>query len=82
MADISQNLVSNSILRLYKQNMMLKIMEMKFNEPKSTQKQNSKQLGYSDSTIERYRDDIQMDSPHIRNKSRKIINNSNTSISQ
>ena len=51
--------------------MMLKIMEMKSNEPKSTQKQNSKQLGYSDSTIERYRDDIQMDSPHIRIKSER-----------
>ena len=82
MAALSQNLVSNSILRLYEQNMMLKIMEMQSNEPKLTQKYNSKQLGYSDSTIERYRDDIQMDSPHIRNKSRKTINNSNTSISQ
>ena len=37
MATKSENLNSNSLLRLYKQNMMLTIMKMKSNEPKLTQ---------------------------------------------
>jgi len=82
MSNKSENLNSNSILRLYKQNMMLKFMEVKSNEPNLTQKQISKQLGYSDSTIKRYRDDIQMDSPYNRNKYRKKTNKSNTPITQ
>ena len=44
--------------------MILKFMEKKSNEPKLRQKQISKQLGYSDSNIIRYRDDIILDSPH------------------
>ena len=67
----SENLYSNSILRLYKQNLMLKVMEIKSNEPRLTQKQICNQLGYSDSTIKRFRDDIQMDSPYKRTKYRK-----------
>ena len=51
MAAKSENLYSNSILRLYKQNMMLKFMEIKSNETKLTQKEISNQLGFSDSTI-------------------------------
>ena len=58
MAATSENLISNSILRIYKQNMMLNFMEIKSNEPKQTKKQISKQIGYSDSTIKRYRDSI------------------------
>ena len=41
-------------------------MEIKSNEPRLTPKQTSKQLGYSDSTIKRYRDDINMDCPYNR----------------
>ena len=40
----SENLISNSILRLNKQNMMLNFMEIKSNEPKITRKQNCNQL--------------------------------------
>ena len=71
MAVKSENLNSKSILRLYKQNMMLNLMELKSNEPKLTQKQICNQLGYSDSTIKRYRDDISMDSPYKRKKYKK-----------
>ena len=39
MAVKAESLNSNSILRLYKQNMMLNFMETKSNEPKLTQKQ-------------------------------------------
>ena len=74
MAAKSESLNSKSILRLYKQSMMLKFMEIKYNEPKLTQKKIPKQLGFSDSTIKRYRDDIDMDSPYDRKKfKRKII---------
>ena len=51
MATKSEALNSNSILRLFKQNMMLKFMEIKTNEPRVTQKQICNQLGFSDSTI-------------------------------
>ena len=78
MAAKSEKLNSNSKLRLYKQNMMLKVMEIKSSEPKLTQKQVCNQLGYSDSTFKRYRDDISMDSPHNRNKYRKKNNKSNS----
>ena len=47
----SKNLNSNSILRLYKQNLMLNLIEIKSNEPKLTQKQICNQLRFSDSTI-------------------------------
>ena len=80
MATKSENLNSNSILRLFKQNMMLKFMEIKSNEPKLTQRQICNQLGYSDSTIKRFRHDIQMDSPYKRNKYRKKNNKPNTTI--
>ena len=46
-------------------------METKTNEPILTQKQFSKQLGYSDSTIKRYRDNNNMESPYIRKKLKK-----------
>ena len=36
-------------------------MEIKSNEHNLTQKQNSKQQGFSDSTIKHYRDDNNMD---------------------
>ena len=71
MAGKSENLNSKSILRLSKQNMMLKFLEIKCNEPRLTQKQICNQLGYSDSTIKRYRDDISKNSPYKRNKNSK-----------
>ena len=78
----SESLISNSRLRLNKQNMMLKFMETISNEPEFRQKQISKQLDCSKSTIKRYRDDIQMDSLYSRNKYNTKNNKSNTSISQ
>ena len=82
MAAISENLNSNSVLRLCKQNMMSEFMEIKSSEPKSTQKQFCSQLRVSDRTIERYRDDIKMDSPYSRKKYRKKNNKSNSTITQ
>ena len=82
MAVKSENFNSNSIFWLPKQNMMLKFMEIKSNEPKLTQKQICNQLGYSDSTIKRHRDDISMDSPHKTNKYRKKKIKSNATVIQ
>ena len=81
----SEKLNSNSLLRLYKQNMMLIFMEIKSNEPKLAQKQICNQLGYSDSTIEQYRADINMDSPYNRNiykKNTKQKTNTNVTSTQ
>ena len=50
---------------------MLKFMELKSKEPKLTQEEISKHLGFSDSTIKRYRDDIKMDSPYNIKKYKK-----------
>ena len=79
MATKSEN--SNSILRLYKQN-MLKFLEIKSNEPKLIQKQICNQLDYSDSTNKRYRDDIIIDSPYRRSKYKKRNNESNSLVTQ
>ena len=53
---------------------MLKFMELKSKEPKLTQEEISKHLGFSDSTIKRYRDDIKMDSPYNIKKYKKKLN--------
>ena len=82
MAAKSENLISNSVLRLFKQNLMLKFMEINSIEPKLTQKQICNQLGYSDSTIRRYRDDISMDSPYKGNNYRKKNNKPNIILTQ
>ena len=46
-------------------------MEERYNNPKLSQKQICKHLGFSDSTIKRYRDDIKMDTPYRRNNHKK-----------
>ena len=61
----SENSNSNPISPSYKQNKMLKFMEIKSKEPNLTQKQICNQLGFSNSTIKRYRDDIQTARPYI-----------------
>ena len=67
----SETIDPNSINRLYKVNKMLDFMEIRSNNPRLTQKQICNQLGFSDSTIKRYRDDINMDSPYNRNNYKK-----------
>ena len=67
----SETIDPNSINRLYKINKMLDFMELRSNNPKMTQKQICNQLGTSDSTIKRYRNDINMDSPYNRNNYKK-----------
>ena len=78
MAVKSENLNSNSISRLYKQNKMLKFMEIKSNEPKLTQKQICNQLGHSDSTIKQFKEDNIMNSPYKTKKYRKKTSKTQT----
>ena len=47
--------------------MILNFLDLETNNPRMTQKQMSKQLGFSDGTVKRNGDDIQMDSLYIRN---------------
>ena len=67
----SKSIEPNDLIRTYKLDRCCDFMEVKFNNPKLTQKQICKQLGFSDSTIKRYRDDIKMDSPYRRNTNEK-----------
>ena len=46
-------------------------MEAKYDNPKLTQKQICNQLGVTDRTIRRYRDDIKMDSPYRSSNNKK-----------
>ena len=52
-------------------------MESKFVNPKMKQKQIAKELGYSSSTLQRYRYDIKMQSPYISNNARRSPKTSN-----
>ena len=78
MAAKSENFNSNSKLQIYRLNMMLKIMEIKSNEPKLTQKEIWKQLDFSDSTIKRYRVDFSKNSPYKRKKIKRKKKTSET----
>ena len=67
----SESIDPNSLNRLYKINKMFDFMEIRSNNPRMTQKQICNQLGTSDSTIKRYRNDNNMDSPYNRNNYRR-----------
>ena len=82
MAAKSGTVNSISKFRIKKEKPMLKLMEKQRNEPKLTQKKFSKQLGSPDSTIKRYSDVIELDSPYNRNKNRKENIEPNPSITQ
>ena len=67
----SRSIEPSDIFRTFKLDRCCDFLEEKFKNPKLTQKQICKQLGFSDSTIKRYRDDIKMDSPYRRNNPEK-----------
>ena len=76
------NLDSNLISRHYKLNLMAKFMQMSFENPKMKQSELVDQLGYSSSTLQRYRNDINMLSPYTiqpnnTNKRTKKLSNTN-----
>ena len=59
----TSNLDANLISRLYKLNLMADFIRVKYENPKMKQCEIANQLGMSSSTVQRYRNDINMLSP-------------------
>ena len=60
----TSNLDANLISRQYKLNLMADFMKVKYENPKLKQSQKADQLGLSTSTLQRYRNDVNMLSPY------------------
>ena len=60
----TSNLDANLISRQYKLNLMADFMKVKYENPRMKQSEIANQLGMSSSTIQRYRNDINMLSPY------------------
>ena len=60
----TSNLDANLISRQYKVNLMADFMRLKYENPKLKQSEIANQLSLSSSTIQRYRNDINMLSPY------------------
>ena len=60
----TSNLDANLISRQYKLNLMADFMRVKYENPKMKQSEIAYQLGMSSSTLQRYRNDINMLSPY------------------
>ena len=79
----SRSIEPGDVIRTFKLDRCCDFMEIKYDNPKLTQKEICNQLGFSDRVIRRYRDDIKMDSPYrsSNNKEKKPkqtpINNNN-----
>ena len=67
----SRSIEPSDIIRTFKLDRCCDFMEEKYNNPNLTQKEICKQLGVTDRTIRRYRDDIKMDSPYRINNNKK-----------
>ena len=67
----SRSIEPSDIIRTFKLDRCCDFMEEKYNNPKLTQKELCNQLGVTDRTIRRYRDDIKMDSPYRINNHKK-----------
>ena len=67
----SRSIEPNDIIRTFKLDRCCDFMEEKYNNPRLTQKEICNQLGFTDRTIRRYRDDIKMDSPYRINNNKK-----------
>ena len=60
----TSNLDANLIYRQYKLNLMADFMRLKYENPKMKQSEIADQLGLSSSTLQSYRNDINMLSPY------------------
>ena len=67
----SRSIEPSDIIRTFKLDRCCDFMEEKYNNPRLTQKEICNQLGFTDRTIRRYRDDIKMDSPYRINNNKK-----------
>ena len=77
------NLDSNLIIRHYKLNLMIKFMQIKFENPQLKQFEIVNRLVYSSSILQRYRNDIKLLSPysiHPINTNKRTKKASNTNI--
>ena len=79
---ITSNLDANSISRQYKLNLMVDFMRVKYENPKLKHFEIANQLGLPSSTLQRYRNDINMLSPYRihpndTNKRTKKVKNNN-----
>ena len=68
----TSNLDANLISRQYKLNLMADFMRLKFENPRMKQSEIAYQLGKSSSTLQRYRNDINMLSPYRNNPNNTI----------
>ena len=78
----TSNLDANLICRQYKLNLMADFMRLKYEYPKRRQSQIANQLELSSSTLQRYRNDINMLSPYriqSNNINKRIEKAKNTS---
>ena len=79
----SRSIEPSDIIRTFKLDRCCDFMEEKYNNPKLTQKELCNQLGVTDRTIRRYRDDIKMDSPYrITNHKKKTPKQKPSTISE
>ena len=60
----TSNLDANLISRQYKLNLMADFMKVKYENPRMKQSEIANQLGMSSSTVQRYRNDLNMLSPY------------------
>ena len=60
----TSNLETNLISRQYKLNLMADFMKLNYENPRMRQSEIANQLGMSSSTLQRYRNDINMLSPY------------------
>ena len=60
----NSNLDANLITRQYKLNLIADFMRVKYENPKMNQSEIANQLGMSSSTLQRYRNDINILSPY------------------
>ena len=60
----TSNLDANLISRQYKLNLMADFLKVKYENPRMEQSEIANQLGMSSSTLQRYRNDINMLSPY------------------
>ena len=67
----SRSIEPSDIIRTFKLDRCCDFLEEKYNNPRLTQKEICNQLGFTERTIRRYRDDIKMDSPYRINNNEK-----------
>ena len=82
----TSNLDANLISRQYKLNLMADFMKLKYENPRMKQSEIANQLGMSSSTVQRYRNDINMLSPYrinsnnVKKRTKKAKIDDNTDL--